>query len=224
MEAQAAADQAHAKFDDDRSEFSGYLNLWKWLENSRGGKPHLPASMKQQIAIKQPQSKQGAVKVGTTGVPTEHKLSNRQYEQLLRQNFINIRRVREWRDTHTQLLTVVTEHKWRINTQPASYEQLHLSMLAGLLGNVGYKLEDEEAYLFAEAQAKLAKILVDRTFLAVNDAAIERFVETASISDGDKNIPAATSISVTPSKIATSNKVYVFDETSTANNGNNGLG
>ncbi|WP_353135161.1 ATP-dependent RNA helicase HrpA, partial [Limnohabitans sp.] len=119
MEAQAAADQAHAKFDDDRSEFSGYLNLWKWLENSRGGKNN------------------------------EHKLSNRQYEVLLRQNFINVRRVREWRDTHTQLLTVVTEHKWRINTLPASYEQLHLSMLAGLLGNVGYKIEDEEAYLGA---------------------------------------------------------------------------
>jgi ATP-dependent helicase HrpA len=119
MEAQAAADQAHAKFDDDRSEFSGYLNLWKWLENSRGGKNN------------------------------EHKLSNRQYEALLRQNFINVRRVREWRDTHTQLLTVVTEHKWRINTLPASYEQLHLSMLAGLLGNVGYKLEDDEAYLGA---------------------------------------------------------------------------
>jgi len=149
MEAQAAADQAHAKFDDDKSEFSGYLNLWKWLENSRGGKPHLPASMKQQIVVKQPQSKQGAVKVGTTGVPTEHKLSNRQYEALLRQNFINVRRVREWRDTHTQLLTVVTEHKWRINTLPASYEQLHLSMLAGLLGNVGCKLEDDEAYLGA---------------------------------------------------------------------------
>jgi ATP-dependent helicase HrpA len=149
MEAQSAADQAHAKFDDDRSEFSGYLNLWKWLENSRGGKPHLPASMKQQIAVKQPQSKQGAVKLGTTGVPTEHKLSNRQYEALLRQNFINVRRVREWRDTHTQLLTVVTEHKWRINTLPASYDQLHLSMLAGLLGNVGCKLEDDEAYLGA---------------------------------------------------------------------------
>lgn len=149
MEAQAAADQAHAKFDDDRSEFSGYLNLWKWLENSRGGKPHVPASMKQQIAVKQPQSKQSAVKVGMTGVPTEHKLSNRQYEALLRQNFINVRRVREWRDTHTQLLTVVTEHKWRINTLPASYDQLHLSMLAGLLGNVGCKLEDDEAYLGA---------------------------------------------------------------------------
>jgi len=119
MDAQAQADQQHVKFDDDKSEFTGYLKLWKWIHNARGGHG------------------------------TEHKLSNRQYEQLLRQNFINIRRVREWRDTHTQLLTVVTEHKWRINTQPASYEQLHLSMLAGLLGNVGYKLEDEEAYLGA---------------------------------------------------------------------------
>jgi len=119
MDAQAQADQQHAKFDDDKSEFTGYLKLWKWIHAARGGHG------------------------------TDHKLSNRQYEQLLRQNFINIRRVREWRDTHTQLLTVVAEHKWRINTQPASYEQLHLSMLAGLLGNVGYKLEDEEAYLGA---------------------------------------------------------------------------
>lgn len=112
MEAQAQADQAHAKFDDEKSEFTGYLKLWKWINNARGGHG-------------------------------EHKLSNRQYEQLLRQNFVNIRRVREWRDIHSQLLTVVTEHKWQINSTPASYEQLHLSMLAGLLGNVGCKLEEE---------------------------------------------------------------------------------
>lgn len=119
MDAQQQADQAHAKFDDEKSEFSGYLRLWKWIHDARGGH-------------------------GDT-----HKLSNRQYEQLLRQNFINVRRVREWRDIHSQLLTVVTEHKWRINAQPAGYEGLHLSMLSGLLGNVGWKLEDDEAYLGA---------------------------------------------------------------------------
>jgi ATP-dependent helicase HrpA len=112
MEAQAQADQAHAKFDDEKSEFTGYLKLWKWIHDARGGHG-------------------------------EHKLSNRQYEQLLRQNFVNIRRVREWRDIHSQLLTVVTEHQWQINSTPASYEQVHLSMLAGLLGNVGCKLEEE---------------------------------------------------------------------------------
>jgi ATP-dependent helicase HrpA len=112
MEAQQQADQAHAKFDDEKSEFSGYLKLWKWINEGKGGEG-------------------------------QHKLSNRQYEQLLRQNFVSMRRVREWRDIHSQLHTVVAEHKWRLNTLPASYEQLHLSMLAGLLGNIGYKLETE---------------------------------------------------------------------------------
>jgi ATP-dependent helicase HrpA len=119
MEAQQQADQAHAQFDDERSEFAGYLRLWKWIHDARGGH-------------------------GDT-----HKLTNRQYEQALRASFVNIRRVREWRDIHSQLLTVVAEHKWRINTQPASYEQLHLSMLAGLLGNIGWKMEEEEVYLGA---------------------------------------------------------------------------
>ncbi len=112
MDAQQQADQAHAKFDDEKSEFSGYLKLWKWINDARGG--HNQA----------------------------HKLSNRQYEQLLRQNFVSVRRVREWRDIHTQLHTVVAEHQWRLNTLPASYEELHKSMLAGLLGNIGYKLEE----------------------------------------------------------------------------------
>ncbi len=114
MDLQAQADQQHAKFDDEKSEFSGYLNLWKWINSARGGED-------------------GA-----------HKLSNRQYEQLLRQNFINIRRVREWRDIYSQLHTVVAEHKWQLNDKPASYEQLHLSMLAGLLGNIGWKTEGDE--------------------------------------------------------------------------------
>ena len=122
LEAQSQADQAHVKFDDEKSEFTGYLKLWKWLADARGGKS--PAG-------------------------SEHKLSNRQYEQLLRQNFINIRRVREWRDTHTQLHTTVAEHRWQLNAKPASYEQIHMSMMAGLLGNVGCKQDDEDVYLGA---------------------------------------------------------------------------
>jgi len=147
MDAQAQADQQHAKFDDDKSEFTGYLKLWKWIHDARGGPSKSMGVRSQLNSSGQPgQNNRDLTPIKEA---SQHKLSNRQYEQLLRQNFINIRRVREWRDTHTQLLTVVAEHKWRINTQPASYEQLHLSMLAGLLGNVGYKLEDEEAYLGA---------------------------------------------------------------------------
>src|SRR5688572_10993102 len=41
------------------------------------------------------------------GDGTHHRLSNRQQEQRLRERFISPRRVREWRDIHSQLLTVV---------------------------------------------------------------------------------------------------------------------
>ncbi len=43
----------------------------------------------------------------------------------------------------------MAEHGWRLNGTPASYEQIHLSMLAGLLGNVGLKSDDDEWYLGA---------------------------------------------------------------------------
>ena len=119
LQAQTQADQAHTKFKDDKSEFSGYLRLWDWLEASRGGNGEAA------------------------------RLSNRQHENLLRQNFINIRRWREWRDVHSQLLTVVNEQRWAMNDKPASYEQLHQSMLTGLLGNIGCKQDEEDVYLGA---------------------------------------------------------------------------
>ena len=117
-EQQQQADEKHKKFDDEKSEFMGYLKLWKWLGDSRGGEG-------------------------------EHKLSNRKQEQLLRDHFVSPRRVREWRDIYSQLHTVVAEHGWRLNGAPATYEQVHLSMLAGLLGNIGVKADDDDWYLGA---------------------------------------------------------------------------
>lgn len=178
MEAQQQADQAHAKFDDEKSEFSGYLRLWQWLSDARGGKvvaksrkemaaQHAPAvkpNARNQAFLPVSQRASGAQLEGTVEErlalfnPAEqaqhadeatHKISNRQWEQLLRQNFINIRRVREWRDIHSQLLTVVKEQKWLLNNEAAGYEAVHLSMLSGLLGNIGYKAEESESYLGA---------------------------------------------------------------------------
>ncbi|TXI71637.1 MAG: DUF3418 domain-containing protein, partial [Limnohabitans sp.] len=160
LDQQAQADQQHAKFDDEKSEFSGYVRLWHWIHDARGGEHHKSIGVGSRLSegnraltpMDSPQT--SARKLGSEpefrcaksgsdpNFPSTHKLSNRQYEQLLRQNFINVRRVREWRDTHSQLHTVVAEHGWKLNTQPASYEQLHKSMLAGLLGNIGCKLED----------------------------------------------------------------------------------
>ncbi|XVJ69125.1 MAG: ATP-dependent RNA helicase HrpA [Rhizobacter sp.] len=178
LEHQQAADQAHKKFDDERSEFLADLKLWNWLESLRGGvqvhshavRPETTSNSVRPELVEGPlleahrpstgsgrtvrarsgrsELASGSNQAQAQATP-EHKLSHRQQEQKLRENFISPRRVREWRDIHSQLLTVVTEHGWRLNTSPATYEQLHLSMLAGLLGNIGCKSDDEDVYLGA---------------------------------------------------------------------------
>ena len=184
MDKQAQADQAHAKFDDEKSEFVGYLKLWKWLGASRGGPSPQPSPAPEGKAfglaggrgghsLPLPRAGEGRGEGAST-----HKLTNRQHENLLRENFINIRRVREWRDIHSQLVSTISEQGWNrtapgrpkpgdapsggsddakrgawgptvFNTKPASYEQLHQSMLCGLLGNLGQKSDEEDWYLGA---------------------------------------------------------------------------
>ncbi|MBJ9915457.1 ATP-dependent RNA helicase HrpA [Burkholderia cenocepacia] len=78
-----------------------------------------------------------------------HKKSNRQLIDACRQNFLSHLRLREWRDVHSQLLTVVREHGWRLNEVEATYEQIHLALLTGLLGNLGMKADDDPHYLGA---------------------------------------------------------------------------
>ena len=101
-EAQAAADNAHKKFADEKSEFLSYLKMWKWFEEA-----------------------------------IDQKKSNRQLQEQCRENFLSQMRLREWRDVHSQLFTLVREQGWRMNEAAATYEQLHLALLTGLLGNVG---------------------------------------------------------------------------------------
>src|SRR5690606_24798169 len=114
IDAQQQADQQHAKFDDEKSEFSGYLRLWKWLQDARGGKvvaqsrremaaqaasaarvssrsaAFLPAAQRS-TGAQAPAAAAAPAWAPTPGVPeavddSAHKISNRQWEQLLRQN------------------------------------------------------------------------------------------------------------------------------------------
>ena len=75
----------------------------------------------------------------------QHKHSNRQLENLCRSKFLSPRRLREWRDVHGQLHTMLGEKGWKENASPATYEQVHLSLLTGLLGYVTKKEEDEKS-------------------------------------------------------------------------------
>ena len=108
MEHQQAADEAHKKFADEKSEFLTYIKIWSWF-----------------------------------GQAIEHKKTNRQLQETCRTNFLSQVRLREWRDVHSQLLTIVKEQGWRLNELPATYENLHTALLTGLLGNIGFKSEDE---------------------------------------------------------------------------------
>ncbi len=72
----------------------------------------------------------------------EHKKSNKKLTDDLKSHFISPRRVREWKDVHSQLVTQVAELGWRVNTSAATFEQVHWSLLTGLLGNVGFKTLD----------------------------------------------------------------------------------
>ncbi|ARP94888.1 ATP-dependent RNA helicase HrpA [Bordetella genomosp. 13] len=114
MHEREAAEAAHAKFADDKSEFLSFLKLWRWY-----------------------------------GEQVQHKQSQRKLVGLLRQNFLSPIRLREWHDVHTQLAALVGEQGWRLNQTDATYEQLHLALLSGLLGNIGFKGEESGQYLGA---------------------------------------------------------------------------
>jgi ATP-dependent helicase HrpA len=75
--------------------------------------------------------------------------SQRKQRDWCRRHFLNTLRMREWREVHAQLHTLCGEHSWRENEKPATYEQIHKALLAGLLGNVGLKSEEEGHYLGA---------------------------------------------------------------------------
>ena len=109
-----AADQAHARFNDERSDFLAFLKLWDYFSDA-----------------------------------LKHKKSNRRLTEELHAAFLSPRRMREWRDVHNQLHTLAAEMHLPMNEKPATYEQVHRALLAGLLGNVGFKSDEGDGYIGA---------------------------------------------------------------------------
>ena len=109
QELQQQADQAHRLFADEKSEFLGWVKLWKWFEEA-----------------------------------VAHKKSNKQLQDQCRSHFLSHVRLREWRDVYSQLHTTVAEQGWKLNETDPTYEQLHLALLTGLLGNIGVRIEEAD--------------------------------------------------------------------------------
>lgn len=76
----------------------------------------------------------------------EQKMSQRSLEQYCRGSFVSARRMREWKDVHSQLQRLLIEQGWKENTVAATYEQIHTSLLTGLLGNIAKKAAEDVFY------------------------------------------------------------------------------
>jgi ATP-dependent helicase HrpA len=109
-----SADERHARFADERSDFLAFLKLWSFYERAQAD------------------------------------LSNRKLVQACRDHFLSVGRLREWRDIHAQLRRTVTDLGWpasRVDpARPEGYRSIHRALLAGLLGNVGFRDESEGSY------------------------------------------------------------------------------
>jgi ATP-dependent helicase HrpA len=111
MDKREAADNAHAKFAGEGSDFMSYLKLWDWFDHA-----------------------------------LKHKKSNKDLLNQCHQNFLSFLRLKEWRELHGQLLEIVEEMEFKLNDKEANYEQIHKALLAGLLGNIGFKDGESDSY------------------------------------------------------------------------------
>jgi len=60
--------------------------------------------------------------------------------------FLSYTRMREWQELHKQLSEMIKEFGFKPSDKNATYEQIHTSILSGLLGNIGFKIIDEHYY------------------------------------------------------------------------------
>ena len=74
------------------------------------------------------------------------KKSNKDLLNQCHSNFLSFLRLKEWRELHTQIQQITDDMEFKLNTKEASYEQIHRSLLAGLLGNIGFKDGDSDSY------------------------------------------------------------------------------
>ncbi len=102
---QQQAAEKHKRFVDENSDFTAYLNLWRYLQEK------------------------------------QDELSSTQFRKLCRTEFINYLRVREWQDLFQQLRQLAKPLGITLPAGPVDpvglHEQIHISLLSGLLGNIG---------------------------------------------------------------------------------------
>jgi ATP-dependent RNA helicase HrpA len=85
----------------------------------------------------------------------QQELSGNQFRKMCRTEFLNYLRVREWQDIYSQLRQLTRTLGITLSDADASGDQVHRSLLAGLLSHLGLKDGDKRDYLGARG-AKFA--------------------------------------------------------------------
>ena len=111
MDKREAADNAHAKFIVEGSDFMSYLKIWDFYDNA-----------------------------------LKTKKSNKDLLNICHANFLSFLRLKEWRELHGQIKQIVEELELKFNSEAAKPDDIHKALLAGLLGNIGFKDGDNDSY------------------------------------------------------------------------------
>ncbi|MCU0934513.1 MAG: ATP-dependent RNA helicase HrpA [Gammaproteobacteria bacterium] len=69
-------------------------------------------------------------------------LSRAKLRQLCRERFLSYVRMREWHDTHQQVLALLHDMGLRLNETPAEPARVHRALLSGVLGQIGVRRDD----------------------------------------------------------------------------------
>ncbi|MGP1928633.1 MAG: ATP-dependent RNA helicase HrpA [Arsenophonus sp. NC-WZS1-MAG3] len=74
-------------------------------------------------------------------------LSKTQFRKQCKQDLLNFMRLCEWQDIYSQLRQMIKELGIVVNSEPADYQAIHISLLTGLLSHIGQKIADKAEFL-----------------------------------------------------------------------------
>ncbi|MCU4379016.1 ATP-dependent RNA helicase HrpA [Acinetobacter haemolyticus] len=107
--------------------------------------------------------------------------SENKRRQFARQHFLSWLRLREWKQTHHQLVELAEGLKLSFNEKGANYENLHRALLAGLLSFIANKTDERNTFMAVRQQK--AKVFPASTLHKTNTAWVMAFemVETSQV-------------------------------------------
>ncbi len=89
------------------------------------------------------------LKIWETWQTAKARSTKNQLYKFARENFLNFNRMREWEDTHAQIVRTMKEMEFRPNENTATGEQIHRALLPGLLSKIGMWNVESRIYIGA---------------------------------------------------------------------------